>query len=254
MRERNRPASKDVQSDLGNRPFRALRTLIKESADKPKPAAPPPPAAKSGSHPKIEGGPAADVDDADLFLREIGDVKRLEPSARQRVAVPPPARPGRPMISEEAEALAELADLVTGKSPFDLSDSDEYLEGMVKGLDPRIVRRLRRGEFAHQAHLDLHGMTAEEARPEVERFLGDAYRAGRRCVLIIHGRGLNSKDQVPVLKNRLTTWLARGSWSRLVLAFTSARLCDGGAGALYVLLRRQRASKREIDVFNGAKK
>lgn len=203
-------------------------------------------------------GPASDgregeIGDTDLFLREIGDVRRLDPASRQRVTAPPPAHPGRPMVSDEAEALAELADLVTGKSPFDVSDSDEYLEGMVKGLDPRIVRRLRRGEFAHQAHLDLHGMTAEQARPEVERFLREAYRAGRRCVLIIHGRGLNSKDQVPVLKNRLTTWLARGSWSRLVLAFTSARLCDGGAGALYVLLRRQQASKKEIDVFNGAK-
>ena len=59
-------------------------------------------------------------------------------------------------------------------------------------------------------------------------------------MLIVHGRGLNSKDQVPVLKTRLAQWLARGSWARLVLAFTSARPCDGGAGALYVLLRRQR--------------
>ena len=66
-----------------------------------------------------------------------------------------------------------------------------------------------------------------------------AHQSGQRCVLIVHGRGLNSKDQVPVLKHRLTTWLTRGSWARLVLAFTSARPCDGGAGALYVLLRRQ---------------
>lgn len=189
----------------------------------------------------------------DLFLREMSDVKQLDRRQARRITAPPPAEPGRPLVTEEAEAMAELADLVTGRAPFDLSDSEEYIEGAVKGLDPRIVRRLRRGEFAHQAHIDLHRMTTEQARAAVERFLQDAYRSGKRCVLIIHGRGLNSKDQIPVLKNRLTTWLARGPWARQVLAFTSARLCDGGAGALYVLLRRERASKKEIEVLNGAK-
>jgi DNA-nicking Smr family endonuclease len=97
-------------------------------------------------------------------------------------------------------------------------------------------------------------MTAEEARVAVDRFLSGAHRAGQRCVLIVHGRGLNSKDQIPVLKHRLTTWLVRGAWARLVLAFTSARACDGGAGALYVLLRRdRRATKRPIHVTHGAK-
>src|SRR2546429_5977710 len=81
-------------------------------------------------------------------------------------------------------------------------------------------------------------MTAEAARAAVDRFLPDAVRAGLRCVLIVHGRGLNSKDQTPVLKERLKSWLARGRPARVVLAFTTARPCDGGAGALYVLLPR----------------
>jgi DNA-nicking Smr family endonuclease len=72
-------------------------------------------------------------------------------------------------------------------------------------------------------------------------------------VLIVHGRGHNSKDQIPVLKSRLANWLARGQWARLILGFTSARPCDGGAGALYVLLRRQRNAKRPIRVIAGAK-
>ena len=64
---------------------------------------------------------------------------------------------------------------------------------------------------------------------------------GHRCVLIVHGRGHNSKDHTPVLKERLKSWLARGAAARkVVLAFTTARPCDGGAGALYVLLRRDR--------------
>jgi DNA-nicking Smr family endonuclease len=87
----------------------------------------------------------------------------------------------------------------------------------------------------------------------VPRFIVTGVRDGYRCVLVVHGRGLNSKDQVPVLKQRLTTWLSRGSWSRLVLAFTSARACDGGAGALYLLLRRRREGKHPIHVTQGAK-
>jgi len=242
VRERNRPAA--GQSDrLAHQPFKSLKSLVARKPERPAPAPPPTP----------PPAPQAPVDDQDLFLREMGDVRRLPARQRERVAAPPPASAPRPPVSEEAEALAELADLVTGKAPFDLSDSDEYLQGAVKGIDPRVVRRLRRGEFAHQAHLDLHGMTAEEARPAVDRFLFDAYRKGQRCVLIIHGRGLNSKDQIPVLKKRVAGWLARGQWSRLVLAFTSARLCDGGAGALYVLLRRDRAGKKEIELYEGSK-
>src|SRR5207244_3993166 len=169
------------------------------------------------------------------------------------IAGPPPAAEGRRPISEEAEALMLLSDLITGSARFDITDTREYVEGAIVGLDPRLVRRLRRGDFAWQSHVDLHGMTAEEARPVVDRFLADSVRAGLRCVLIVHGRGLNSKDQKPVLKERLKTWLARGRPSRVVLAFTTARPCDGGAGALYVLLRRDR-SRRPIEVTEGAKR
>ena len=81
-------------------------------------------------------------------------------------------------------------------------------------------------------------MTRDEAQVAVDRFVAAARTAGRRCVLIIHGRGHHSKDQVPVLKERIHAWLARGRLSKSVLAFASARPCDGGAGAVYVLLRR----------------
>ena len=183
----------------------------------------------------------------------MADVQPLPPRERERVASPVPASPARAVTDPDAEALAELCDLVGGSAPFDISDSDEHVEGAIVGLDPRLLRRLRKGEFAYQAHLDLHGLTADEARPVVEAFLQRAHQDGKRCVLIVHGRGRNSKDQIPVLKSRLTTWLARGQWSRLILAFTSARACDGGAGALYVLLRRRRDLKRPMRVTNGAK-
>ena len=86
----------------------------------------------------------------------------------------------------------------------------------------------------------------------VDRFLDASVRAGPRCLLIVHGRGLNSKDRTPVLKERLKTWLSRGRASHLVLAFATARPHDGGAGALYVLLRRDRR-RRPMRVTEGAK-
>lgn len=192
-------------------------------------------------------------DEPDPFAAAMRDVVPLRGRAMERVEGPAPAAQGRRPVSEEAEALAALSDLVTGAGHFDISDTREYIEGAVVGLDPRLVRRLRKGDFAWQAFLDLHGMTAEQARPAVDAFLTGAVRAGHRCVLLVHGRGLNSKDQLPVLKERLKVWLARGRAAHIVLAFTTARPCDGGAGALYALLRRDRR-RRPIQVTEGAKR
>lgn len=233
------------QSDsaLVHQPFRVLGH-VQVTGRKPDPR--PAPAVKTPP-------PVPPADPATLFLNAVADVRPLDPGTRARVEGPAPASPARAITAPDAEALAQLCDLVTGNAPFDISDSDEYIEGAMVGLDPRLLRRLRHGEFACQAHLDLHGMSSEEARRAVQTFLTRAYRSAKRCVLIVHGRGHNSKDQIPVLKSRLATWLARGQWARLILAFASARSCDGGAGALYVLLRRQRNARRPIRVLAGAK-
>jgi DNA-nicking Smr family endonuclease len=86
--------------------------------------------------------------------------------------------------------------------------------------------------------VDLHGLGTEAAKEALERFLVESRRRGHRCVLVVHGRGLHSKDQVPVIKERMGAWLSRGRLSKIVLAFATARPTDGGAGASYVLLRR----------------
>jgi DNA-nicking Smr family endonuclease len=239
--DRHRPISaQQSESPLLHQPFRHLGW---------KPKAPPvkraQPAAAKPDPPPQEA--------ESLFQHAMADVHPLPARERDRVAGPLPASPARAVTHPDAEALAELCDLVGGSAPFDISDTDEHVEGAIVGLDPRLLRRLRLGEFAYQDHLDLHGLTADEARPAVAAFLRHAHQAGKRCVLIVHGRGRNSKDQIPVLKSRLTTWLSRGHWSRLILAFCSARAYDGGTGALYVLLRRRRDVKRPVRVTNGAK-
>src|SRR5438093_970394 len=86
----------------------------------------------------------------------------------------------RPPVGEEAEALAALSDLARGAARFDISDTREYVEGAIVGLDPRVLRRLRRGDFAWQDHLDLHGMTSATARVAVDRFLAESVALGHR--------------------------------------------------------------------------
>ncbi len=201
----------------------------------------------------LKAEPAVDDDEVGSFAAAMADVRRLR--ADPRVDAPAPTTlTTRVTIDEDAEALGALSALVDGTGDFDISDSTEYVEGAVVGFDPRILRRLRRGEFAYQAMIDLHGMSAAAARVEVERFVSQSLAAGHRVVLIVHGRGHNSKDNVPVLKERLKSWLARGRIGRATLAFTSARPADGGTGALYVLLRRRRGPKEPIMVLEGAKR
>jgi DNA-nicking Smr family endonuclease len=183
-----------------------------------------------------EGG---DEPDDRLFADEMAGVAPLAPDPRGRRGAPSPSpTPTRRRLGDEAEAYAQLADLVDGTGPFDIADSDEYIEGLAPGIDRRLLRKLRRGDYALQGHLDLHGLVSDEARDAVDRFLSAARAAGKRCVLLIHGRGLNSKEGIPVLKERLKIWLTRGRIARAVLAFATARPADGGAGAVYVLLRK----------------
>ena len=144
---------------------------------------------------------------------------------------------------EDAETLSRLRDLVRSGIGFDIFDTPEYIEGTGYNIHPEIARRLHRGDFSIQAHVDLHGLVAQDARVVFEGFLRSAVMTGKRGVLIIHGRGLSSPAE-PVLKKKVVEWLTHGAWRKWVVAYASARSCDGGAGATYVLLRQRPVSKR----------
>jgi hypothetical protein len=118
--------------------------------------------------------------------------------------------------------IRELDALVNGEGPFDIRDIDEVMEGCVPGLDPRVLRRLRRGEFTPQADLDLHGCDAATARVLVEEFIVESHARGLRCLRIVHGRGNRSPNGEAVLKPSLPRWLARGPARLIVLAWTAA--------------------------------
>ena len=177
------------------------------------------------------------VTDGELWEEAIRGVRPFDPGAGLAPPPAPRAAEGR-VWDPDLEAVDALRALISGDAPFDISDSDEFIEGRVSGLDQSIVAKLRSGEFAVQGHLDLHGLTRDEARGAVEDFLRRSRQAGKRCVLLVHGRGTHSKDQLPVLKDALRAWLSTHRFGRQVLAFATARPADGGAGAIYVLLRR----------------
>jgi len=145
--------------------------------------------------------------------------------------------------SEDAEALEKLVNLVRYGTGFTVSDTPEYIEGTGYNVSPSIAKRLHQGDFSIQAHVDLHGLRVNDAKETFEEFLDWAVTTGRRGVLIVHGRGLSSPSE-PILKNKVREWLTRGPWRKWVVAYCSARKCDGGAGATYVLLRQRPVSKR----------
>lgn len=215
-----------IQSKTGvYRPFQGLRERV------PLPAAEPPPGRRDapGVEPSIEECERAS------FERAMAGVTPLEHDhVPSRISVPP-----LPPVEDELQVADRfLAGIVRGNVPFDLTDTGEYLEGKVQGLDPRVVQKLREGQYAVQGHLDLHGLDRHEAKVALREFIERAWADGKRCVLVIHGRGLRSPNGIPVLRERLKEWLSRGSIGRRVLAFASARPVDGGTGAVYVLLRR----------------
>ena len=186
--------------------------------------------------------PVIRQDENSLFLDLMSNVTPLQNNKKRIARLPDPTvRPAHAPGNEELEVMAHLSDLVSGVTEIDITFTDEYIEGCTPGFSQRLMQRLKRGEFPVQDHVDLHGLKKQEAETRVKDFLIRSYRQGLRCVLIVHGRGLNSQDHIPVLKERLPSWLNRGPINKMVLAFSTARPYDGGAGAIYVLLRKSSA-------------
>ncbi|MGC1343638.1 MAG: Smr/MutS family protein [Candidatus Binataceae bacterium] len=228
-------------------PFKDLKKLVGQRATAhpappPKPAPPPTlPIAKI----------AAPVDEAALFREAFAGVRPLDATRSARTPVEP--RVEHKVISEDAEVVARLSDLVSGQGTFDVTETEEYVEGARVGIDPRMVTRMRRGEFAMQDHVDLHGMIQPAAHEALTAFIVDSVRKGHRSVLVVHGRGLGSPGGRPVLKHATVEWLSHGTIGGHVLAFTTARPADGGTGAMYVLLRREK-QRAPFDILQGAKR
>jgi len=175
-------------------------------------------------------------DDEALFRAAMTDVVPLAGDRRypRQPLKNCPVR--RPDMHDREETLAAMRRLIVRGEGYTVSDTPEYMEGTGYRLPLEWARRLHQGDFPVQGHIDLHGYTIPAAKLALESFLSDAIASGKQSVLIIHGRGLASPGE-PVLKNLVKDWLTRCSWRKWIMAFASARACDGGAGATYILLR-----------------
>src|SRR5262245_37152049 len=208
------PAPPRPREEPFHSPFRDIREQLR-AIESTRPAAPPAAAPTTPPPPPSRSPKVLMQREKAVFLAEMAGVTPLPKDPRGRVEKPQ-LTPKLLYPTDDYEALADLRDLVEGRGEFTIQYTDEYMEGLAPGVDRRLAQRLHRGDYAVQAHIDLHGHTVEEAKVVVERFVTDAYAAGQRCILLIHGRGLNSKDNRPVLKEQVRIWLSHGRLSRLI--------------------------------------
>lgn len=133
--------------------------------------------------------------------------------------------------ADEDQVLKEAIESDIQQAEFESGDVLSYAR---PGVQKRVMRRLRKGDYKVQRVCDLHGETVASAKEILIKFMHNCQRDEIRCVRIIHGKGNRSGHAGPVIKPKVNRWLR--VWDH-VLAFHSARIEDGGTGALYVLLR-----------------
>jgi DNA-nicking Smr family endonuclease len=209
-----------MPKDFTNRPFDKLKKQLEHRPPSPSP-------------PDPETRP---ITEDEMFECAMTDVQVIEafrvlPCARssRREA------PQRETRDPDDEALAILRQIAGGTHPINLSDTQEYIEWTNPDVPGEVIRKLHTGHFSVQGYQDLHGYTGDEVNETLDAFLAVAFQRGWKCVKIIHGRGLRSVKG-PVLKDAVIRRLV-GRYRKQVVAFVSARQCDGGLGAMYVLLR-----------------
>jgi DNA-nicking Smr family endonuclease len=214
---------KDMPDNFQVRPFDDLREMIEE---------------------KWNGLPEKKVvekknehrSDEELFREAMSKVREIK-EFREIPVEEKKVKPMKRNKGDREEVLEILNDIAGGKRPIDLSDTQEYVQWVNPEQRRFDAAQLHSGNYSVQDYIDLHGYTVPEAEEEIERYLKDCIKKGFSCVTIIHGRGLRSKKG-PVVKDAVLRWLS-GSFRKNIVAFVSARQCDGGLGAVYVLLRRK---------------
>lgn len=179
-----------------------------------------------------KGGKIPETDDSTLFGALVGPVQPVKTRSRVALRKAPPSPRARFARADEEAVLEES--LASGPGGIGL-ESGEELSFRRPHVPLKMLKDLKRGRYSIQDELDLHGLTANEARIMLRKFMDDVLREGHRCVRIVHGKGLRSGPGGPVLKVKLNKWLPQ--WEQ-VLAYTTAPARDGGTGALYVLLGR----------------
>lgn len=215
---------------------------------------PPPPVPRQRT--KDENEPAAEVDKPRLLNPDAlpehwfqdepalpapdalkAALRGVRPLVTDKVLLEPPKPSPRP-LQHEADERAALHESIFAPTSLDLRlEGGDELAYLRVGMPQQTLRDLRRGRWIVEGAVDLHGCNRDEAREVLAAFMGQCRKQGQRCVRVIHGKGLGSPGKEPVLKGLVAGWLINYDD---VLAYCQARVHDGGAGALMVLLKAQR--------------
>lgn len=167
----------------------------------------------------------------DLFLAEVKNARPLNVDRIHHEPIKPKPIPQQ-FIRDEQQALHDsLSDHYIPAHELEIGEELLYLR---EGQSPSVLSKLRRGEWVIQASLDLHGLISDEARIQIAEFIAGCKKRGIRCVRIVHGKGLGSRNREPVLKHKVRNWLIQKDE---VIAYAQARQSDGGSGAVVVLLK-----------------
>jgi DNA-nicking Smr family endonuclease len=176
---------------------------------------------------------AIDPDEQALWHQAMRDVAR-RPGGSGKIELPVvPAKAGT-----QGEQRALALDSSPGLTRGSRGNDERGQAGTNGGLDRRLALRLRRGQLALEARLDLHGMTQAEAHRALAAFVARCYAAGKRTLLVVTGKGM--REGTGVLRAAVPRWLAEPALRDRVLATAPATPRDGGGGAHYILLRRER--------------
>lgn len=178
-----------------------------------------------------------------LFAKAMDDVAPVSKRGRE---IHTPAETKAPLHPSGKTPAQIMQEIIDGRIEFAIQHTGEYMEGFVQGVSPEVLDKLREGQLSPEGHVDLHGLNALQAYTELTRFIKNAYQRNMRTVTVITGRGINSPDGIAVIRNLIQEWLTHDPFKRVVLAFCSAQPRDGGAGALYVLLRKYKKSLGKI--------
>ncbi len=176
------------------------------------------------------------------FSEMMGDVAKIKQD-KAVLRTNGPIKKDKSLSYLRAMAEADTEQLVDGLSSeiSKLVTSDEELLFATPGVQLGLIKRLHKGHIPWEAGIDLHGMTVDTARDELSLFIRDSQRNAMRAVIVVHGKAFSQEGQQPLLKSYVNDWLRQ---MPNVLAFSSAQPKDGGAGALYVLLKQTKQNKR----------
>jgi DNA-nicking Smr family endonuclease len=209
----------------------------------PRPSTPGP----DGGHPQTPAGDAAPPPPTDphTFAVYMAGVRALPGDRAHRIPagaskIERAGKEGERTSTDDgdADAHARMRSLISEGLRFETMDDGERLEGRRLDVDPRELRRLRRGQYSIDGRIDLHGLGADEARHAVELFVKKRSHEGDRVVLVVHGKGSHSPRGHAVLRGEIAAWLSQGRSARHIAAFTTAPDEHGGTGAVLVLLAR----------------